>query len=85
MNQMFQRVDADLAVSMSDLKRNPAAVVAAAQGQAVAILNHNKVVGYLISPDVWEYVQELNDDVKIGEKLRRLRPGKPISVKLDDL
>lgn len=85
MNQIFQKVDADLAVSMSDLKRNPAAVVAAAQEQAVAILNHNKVVGYLISPEVWEYAQELNDDAKIGEKLRKLKPGKPIPVKLDEL
>lgn len=78
-------MDADLAVSMSDLKRNPSAVVTAAQQQAVAILNHNKVVGYLISPEVWEYAQELNDDVKLGESLRRLKPGKPISVKLDEL
>jgi antitoxin StbD len=85
MNQIFQRVDADLAVSMSDLKRNPAAVVTAARDQAVAILNHNKVVGYLIAPEVWEYAQELNDDIKIGEKLRKLKPGKSIPVKLDDL
>jgi len=85
MNQIFQRVEADLAISMSDLKRNPSAAVTAAQDQAVAILNHNKVVGYLISPEVWEYAQELHDDLKGIEKLQKLKPGKPIRVTLDDL
>jgi antitoxin StbD len=85
MNQIFQRVEAELAVSMSDLKRNPSAVVTAARDQAVAILNHNKVVGYMISPEVWEYAQELHDDVTAVEKLRKLKPGKPVRVTLDEL
>jgi antitoxin StbD len=85
MNEIFQRVEAELAVSMSDLKRNPSAVVTAARDQAVAILNHNKVVGYLISPEVWEYAQELHDDVKTVEKLQKLKPGKSVRVTLDDL
>ncbi len=85
MNQIFQRVEAELAVSMSDLKRNPSAVVTAAQDQAVAILNHNKVVGYLISPEVWEYAQELHDDLKTIERLQKLKPGKPVRVSIDDL
>jgi antitoxin StbD len=85
MNRIFQRVEAELAVSMSDLKRNPSAVVIAAQEQAVAILNHNKVVGYLISPEVWEYAQELHDDIKTIENLQKLKPGKPVRVTLDEL
>ena len=85
MNQIFQRVEAELAVSISDLKRNPAAVVTAAQDQAVAILNHNKVVGYMVSPEVWEYAQELHDDLKSIEKLKKLKPGKPVRVTLDEL
>ena len=85
MNQIFQRVEAELAVSMSDLKRNPSAVVTAARDQAVAILNHNKVVGYLVSPEVWQYAQELHDDVKTVERLQKLKPGKPVRVTIDDL
>jgi len=85
MNQIFQRVEAEVAVSVSDLKRNPSAVLTAAQDQAVAILNHNKVVGYLISPGVWEYAQELHDDLKSIEKLQKLKPGKPVRVTLDEL
>jgi antitoxin StbD len=59
--------------------------VTAARDQAVAILNHNKVVGYMISPEVWEYAQELHDDVTAVEKLRKLKPGKPVRVTLDEL
>ena len=85
MNQIFQRVEADLAVSVTELKKNPAAVLAAAQDQAVAVLNHNRVVGYLVAPDVWEYAQELHDDAKIVERLEARKPGKPVRVSLDDL
>ena len=85
MNQIFQRVEADLAVSVTELKKNPAAVLAAAQDQAVAVLNHNRVVGYLVAPDVWEYAQELHDDAKIVERLEARKPGKPVRVSLDEL
>jgi antitoxin StbD len=85
MNEIFQRVEADVAVSVTDLKRNPAKIVEMAQSQAVAILNHNRVVGYVISPAVWEYVQELHDDAKIVDMLDGLKPEEGIPVTLDEL
>jgi antitoxin StbD len=85
MNEIFQRVEADVAVSVTDLKRNPAKIVEMAQSQAVAILNHNRVVGYVISPAVWEYVQELHDDAKIVDMLEGLKPEDGIPVTLDEL
>ena len=82
MNQIFQKVDADIAVSVTDLKRNPAAVMEAAKHQAVAVLNHNRVVGYVVSPEVWEYAQELHDDAKIIERLEAdgTEEGEPVNV-----
>jgi len=85
MNQMFQRFESDVGVSITDLKKNPAAVVNAARDEAVAILNHNKVVAYVISPAVWEYVQDLHDDAKIVEMLDSLPDEEPVPVTLDDL
>ncbi|MEO8759217.1 MAG: antitoxin [Devosia sp.] len=85
MNEIFQRVKAEVAVSVTDLKRNPAKVVEMAQAQAVAILNHNRVVGYLIAPAVWEYAQELHDDAKIVERLEGLKEEEGIAVSLDEL
>ena len=73
MNQIFQHVEADIAVSVSELKRNAATVIAASQEQPVAILNHNRVVAYLVSPEVWERAQDLHEDAKIV--LQRLHAG----------
>lgn len=44
----------ELAVSMSEFKKNPAAVLRQAQGRPVAVLNHNKVDFYLLTPSLLE-------------------------------
>ena len=85
MNKMFQKVEADVAVSVTDLKKNPAAVMKAAELQAVAILNHNRVVAYVVSPAAWEYVQELHDDAMIVEELETVERGEPVRVNIDEV
>jgi antitoxin StbD len=56
---------ADIGVSISDLKRNPAAVVAAAKIQQVAILNRNRPVAYVVAPDVWEHILDVFADRRL--------------------
>jgi antitoxin StbD len=85
MNAQFQRVDADLAVSITDLKKNPNAVLKAAEQEAVAVLNHNKVVGYVVSPAAWEYVQDLYEDMKLSEIADDRRDDPIIKVSINDL
>ena len=78
---------ADVGVSITDLKRNPAAVVAEAKLRQVALLSRNKPVAYMISPEVWEYLCELHEDVQDAELVRErlANPGKRIRVELADL
>lgn len=78
---------ADMCVGISELKKNPAAVVAAARSQQVAILNRNRPVAYVISPEVWEYLCDVVDDIKLAELAREaLESGEEgIPVSLDDL
>jgi antitoxin StbD len=78
---------ADVGVSISDLKRNPAAVVEAARSQQVAILNRNKPVAYVISPAVWEYLCEMHEDALDAELVRErlAEENEAIPVSLDDL
>ena len=45
---------ANACVGISELKKNPSAVIAVAQEQQVAILNRNKPVAYLVSAQHWE-------------------------------
>lgn len=78
---------ADVGVSISDLKRNPAAVIAAAHEQQVAILNRNKPVAYVVSPEVWEAVLEMMEDREDAELVeqRMKELDRAVPVKLDDL
>lgn len=74
-------------VSVSELKKNPAAVIAAAREQQVAVLNRNRPVAYLVSPEAWENVLELLEDLEDSEIVRKrlAEPGEWIEVSLDDL
>ena len=78
---------AEVGVSISDLKRNPAAVIAEARLRQVAVLSRNKPVAYMISPEVWEFLCDLHEDVQDAELVRERLASqeKPIRVTLDDL
>lgn len=78
---------ADVGVSISDLKRNPAAVIEAARAQQVAILNRNKPVAYIVSPEVWDHILDVFDDRKLAREIERRLPdvADAVTVSLEDL
>lgn len=81
----MQRVEAEMAVSVSDLKKNPTAVVDSAGGQAVAILNHNRVMAYMVPADAYEAMIDALDDQALVAlaKARASERGEPVG--LDEL
>lgn len=81
----MQSVLADLAVSVSELKKNPTAVMSGAHGGAVAVLNHNRVMGYMVPADVFEAMMERLDDLELADLVRSRRHETPVPVNLDDL
>ena len=85
MNAGLQRVEADLAISVTELKKNPNAVFKAAEIQPVAVLNHNKVVGYIISAVAWEGVLESIDDLHLIDELEKAKDEPSVEVSLKDL
>lgn len=50
----MQTLLTELAISMSEFKKNPAAVLRQAAGRPVAVLNHNRVGFYLLAPAAYE-------------------------------
>lgn len=54
----MQTLLVDRAVSMSQFKKNPAAVLRQAEGRPVAVLNHNRVGFYLLEPPLLEALLE---------------------------
>ena len=78
---------ADLSVSMSEFKRNPAQVLRTAGEKPVAVLNHNRPAFYMISPKLFEaLVEELADRelVNLARK-RLLEKDSAVEVDLDQL
>ncbi|MFG6490560.1 type II toxin-antitoxin system Phd/YefM family antitoxin [Roseateles sp. BYS78W] len=66
----MQAILADVAVSMSEFKKNPAAVLREAKCRPVAVLNHNKAAFYMLQPEVFEALMEELGDRDVLHKVR---------------
>ena len=76
---------ADIGVSISDLKKNPSAVIAAADGFPVAILNRNTPAAYLVPAAAWEELMDRLDDIELAAIVRARSDEVGIPVDIDDL
>ncbi len=76
---------ADACVSVSDLKRNPSAVIDAAGGQAVAILNHNRPAAYLVPVEAYEKIMDSLDDIELVQIAKQRMGGPSVKVTIDEL
>lgn len=83
--EAVQRIEADMTVSMSDLKRDPGAVVDEAAGGAVAILDHDRVTAYVVPADTYEALIDALDDQTLVEIAKARADEKGVPVALDDL
>ncbi|MDU9403457.1 type II toxin-antitoxin system prevent-host-death family antitoxin [Pseudomonas sp. zfem004] len=81
----MQNIFADITVSVSELKKNPTAVMAGAQGQPVAVLNHNRVMGYMVPAELYEAMMEQLEDIELVELVKARAHEKGVPVELDDL
>ncbi|WP_105429083.1 type II toxin-antitoxin system Phd/YefM family antitoxin [Neorhizobium sp. T6_25] len=81
----MQRVEAEVAVSVSDLKKNPTAIVEGASGVAVAILNHNRIMAYMVPASTYEAMIDALDDQALAEIAKARATEKGVPVSLDDL
>jgi len=56
-----------------------------AKGEAVAVLNHNRIMAYMVPADVYEAMLEQLDDIRLTEIIRKRADEKGISVDIDAL
>lgn len=82
---MVEPLLADAGISISDLKKNPTAAIAAAEGFPLAILNRNKPVAYLVPAAAWEALMDRLEDIELAEIVRQRAGQKSIKVRLEDL
>lgn len=76
---------ADIATSISELKRNPMAVIEQGEGAPVAVLNRNQPAFYCVPSDVWESMLERLEDIELGKIVEERKEQREIPVDLDDL
>ncbi len=83
---MLETILAGKTTSISDFKKNPQAIIDAAQGESIALLNRNKATAYIVSPEVYERLLETAEDVELGRiyEERKSEIDNAIEVDIDD-
>lgn len=83
----MQNILADMTVSMSEFKKNPASVLRQAHSRPVAVLNHNKAAFYMVQPKLFEVMMdELADQELYRTVLSRMAErAQAIEVDIDTL
>ncbi|MCB4793608.1 type II toxin-antitoxin system Phd/YefM family antitoxin [Pseudomonas sp. NP21570] len=81
----MRSVLADVAVGISELKKNPSAVMVRAGGMPVALLNDNRAIAYLVPAELYEQMIERLDDLDLVDTAKARSTEKPIPVIFDDL
>ena len=81
----MQSVLADVAVSVSELKKNPSRILAEVTGAPVALLDQDRVMAYLVPAELYEQILERLDDFELAVLAKARAAEKSIRVSLDDL
>ncbi len=84
---MLESIHAGKTASITEFKKNPQALIDAAQGEAIALLNRNKTAAYIVPPDVYERLLQIAEDVELGRiyEARKNEKDDAVEVSIDDL
>jgi antitoxin StbD len=85
MESAMELLYTNASVSISELKKNPTAVIEEADGFPVAVLNHNKPAAYLVPAAAFEAMMEKLDDIELARLVKAREKERTVKVELDDL
>jgi antitoxin StbD len=75
---------ADISAGISELKKNPMAVVQQGDGAPVAILNRNEPVFYAIPAKAFEILMDKLEDMELASIVEARKDQPEIEVNIDD-
>jgi antitoxin StbD len=81
----MEQILSGASVSVSELKRNPSAVIEGAAGEPVAVLVHNRPSAYLVPAATYKHLLDRLEDLELAELVRARSNERRVRVKLDDL
>ncbi|SFV65531.1 RelB/StbD replicon stabilization protein (antitoxin to RelE/StbE) [hydrothermal vent metagenome] len=82
------RILANYTTSISELKKSPSSIIENANGQSIAILNHNRPSAYLVPSEVYEKMMDMLDEYYLIQEVKeRLNydDSELIEVSIDEL
>ena len=73
--------------SISELKKNPTALLNEADGSVIAILNHNVPAAYLVPAETYKWLLDKLDDIELTQIVNERMHEKKnaIEVNIDEL
>ncbi|PCI62403.1 MAG: antitoxin [Gammaproteobacteria bacterium] len=83
--QTVRPILADNSTSISELKKNPMAVVEQGDGFPVAVLNRNQPVFYCVPADAYEIMMDKLEDVELAALVKERQNQPEIEVSINDL
>lgn len=83
--QTIRPILADNTTSISELKKNPMAVVEQADGFPVAVLNRNQPAFYCVPAEAYEMLMDKLEDIELAKIVEDRKDQPEIEVNLDDL
>ena len=79
----MKSVRATCSASISELKRNPSALIEKSEGEPIAILNHNSPTAYLVPAETYEKIMERLEDYQLGFIVKERQDEKIEAIKVD--
>jgi len=76
---------ADVSAGISELKKNPMAVLQQGDGAPVAILNRNEPVFYAVPAAAYELMMDKLEDIELAAIVEARKDQPEIEVSIDDL
>ena len=84
---MLTKIYANYTVSISQLKRNPQALIDNAHGDIIALLNRNRPTAYIVPAETFDWLMELAEDIELGQIIeeRKSEKTEAVEVGIDEL
>ncbi len=83
----MEQVLSSCSASISELKKNPTALLNEAEGSPIAILNHNVPAAYLIPAETYKWLMDKLEDIELTQIVneRMHEKEKAVEVNIDEL
>ena len=84
---MLTKIYANYTVSISQLKRNPQALIDDAHGDIIALLNRNRPTAYIVPAETFDWLMEVAEDIELGQIIeeRKGEKAEAVEVGIDEL